>query len=186
MEEAASCQLIKVAFHVAAGIALSAAVSALEPSAKSLLSLLAPQHIQGRSIGLMATLGGVGGMAGNIVGTALYSWSKHHRPQQQQQHGASWGDGGGALPFTVVAALLAAAAAAVWSLPRVTGVPRGQLFHDHDPGKATAAAEGQKAPLSSSSSLSAPDGEEANPSCCEGSASLGALLRETSYDLKLN
>lgn len=99
--------------HAVLAIIFEASVRTLEPSLKSILSLSAPAAAQNRSLGFMSTLGGLGGMGGNIMGTWMFQTSNVWR----SKHGGlqKW-LGNGALPFAVVAVLLAIASLFMWLL----------------------------------------------------------------------
>ena len=175
-----------LAVHCGAAVVLQAALLTLEPSLKSLLSVYVPPHMQGRSLGLMATLGGIGGMGGNIAGTSLYAISKQgHGPLTLAK---------GALPFVIVSALLAVAAFALWFIrdgaaalisevcePLLPALP----LHTDSQAPVVAVASG-----ASSGIADGPDDTREGESQAvetEGSAgSLGLFVRETSYDMKLD
>jgi hypothetical protein len=169
--------------HCTAAVVLQASLLTLEPSLKSLLSLYVPPHTQGRSLGLMATLGGVGGMGGNIAGTWLYAFSKG-------SNGLAGGLAGGALPFAAVSGLLLVAAVAIWNI-RDGAVPSEPCepllpelvlhveFHALADTAAGNATDGMAA--------EAGDGMASDPTAANRSGTdLAAFVRETSYDMKLD
>jgi hypothetical protein len=169
--------------HCGAAVVLQASLLTLEPSLKSLLSLYVPPHTQGRSLGLMATLGGVGGMGGNIAGTWLYAFSKG-------SNGLAGGLAGGALPFAAVSGLLLVAAVAIWHIrdgavpsePCEPLLPASVLHVElHAPADETAGnATGGMA-------AEAGDGMASEPTAANRSGTdLAAFVRETSYDMKLD
>jgi hypothetical protein len=98
--------------HAILAIVFSASVHTLEPSLKSMLSLIVPASAQNRSLGAMSTLGGLGGMVGNLVGTWLFQRSK----VISSVAGAGRWLGNGALPFVVVTGVLSIASLFLWAL----------------------------------------------------------------------
>jgi len=174
-----------LAVHCGAAVVLQAALLTLEPSLKSLLSVYVPPHMQGRSLGLMATLGGVGGMGGNIAGTSLYAISK-----RSQGHTVL---GSGALPFVIVSTLLAVAAFALWCIRDGAAALISEVCEPLLP--ALPLQADSKAPaiaVATSMSHSIESGsEDADEVGSVGEAgatdiSLGLFVRETSYDMKLD
>jgi hypothetical protein len=179
--------------HIGLAILLQTSLLTLEPSLKSVFSLHVPPSVQGRSIGLMATIGGVGGMGGNLIGTYLYQASKDDSNNAARIFGGL--SRHGRLPFLLVAILLGIASASIgleWyhskksvmSEEEDAGIEVGLLQH----------------PVVGSNDL--PNQSQAVPCCGEieeddpdqddiliqsQAATIGSLLHlETSYDLKLD
>ena len=172
-----------MALHIALAVALHGTLLTLEPSLKSIFSLSVPPAAQGRSIGLMATIGGIGGMGGNLAGTWLYTTSK------------GWVGSpfaAGRLPFAAVALLLAVAAAAVGNLeePRRAN-PEACLERGEKVAASTAAPPPGAPPATAvrPKAFAEPDGgpsNEAGDNDVDDSSGVCCLQRETSYDLKLD
>jgi len=190
----------QVALHAVSAITFQAALCFLEPSLKSILSLVmssspsSASHTSsssssgsslGLGMGLMNTLGSVGGMIGNLAGMWMYKFSKDIGVGGS---GASKIMGsrsifqGGSLPFVVTAVLMAVSSTLIWRLEEPT-------HHDHED-----TDEESKVIISGGDVESGipvgnvGDGiegsledsrEERNDSCC-------LALRETTYDLKLD
>jgi len=97
--------------HAFLAIMFQSAVHTLEPSLKSIVSTDVHVSMQNRSLGLMSTLGGIGAMGGNLIGTFLFQRSK----DDTNGIGVGW-LGNGALPFAAVAGVLAVASLFLWAL----------------------------------------------------------------------
>jgi Na+/melibiose symporter-like transporter len=167
-----------LATHVIFAVILHAALLTTEPSMKSLISMHASSTTQGRSLGLMATLSGLGGVGGNTVGTYLYANSKG--PPSGQQSVAS--------PFVFACALLGAAAVVVGVVGDKTtdAGPATAVFADDISGH-------ERTTLLVEEGLSNPGGSEISAPIAlnqlhpaPSALGLGVLLRETSCDLKMD
>lgn len=99
--------------HVILAVVFEASVRTLEPSLKSILSLTVPVSAQNRSLGFMSTLGGLGGMGGNLMGTWLFHQS--NELSGTGVVGLEWLRNG-TLPFVAVAGVLALASVFLWTL----------------------------------------------------------------------
>lgn len=102
--------------HAILAIVFDSTVRTLEPSLKSILSLMVPTTAQNRSLGFMYTLGGLGSMGGNIMGTWMFQISNDSSEQATRRGGFPMLLGNGALPFAVVAFCLALASLLLWLL----------------------------------------------------------------------
>jgi hypothetical protein len=140
----------------------------------------------------MATIGGVGGMGGNLIGTYLYQASKDDSNNAARIFGAL--SRHGRLPFLLVAILLGIASASIgleWYHSKSV------LNQEEDPGIEVGLLQH---PVVDSNDL--PNQSQAVPCCGEieeddpvqddiliqsQAATIGSLLHlETSYDLKLD
>jgi len=148
-----------------------ASLFVLEPCLKSMLSLAVPAQSQGRCLGYMATLGSIGGMTGNVVGTWLFHVSKQVFPHSYD---------GGILPFAAVTVLLAMASLFFYCYGEVKGsllatdLVEDVLLENVELGRSNFCSSGDP-PLANES-----DFNERQNMC-----SL-ILQRETTYDLKLD
>ena len=102
--------------HAVLAIAFDSAIRTLEPSLKSILSLMVPTTAQNRSLGFMYTLGGLGSMGGNIMGTWMFHTSNTLIGPRISRGGFQMLLGNGALPFAAVAFCLALASLFLWLL----------------------------------------------------------------------
>ena len=170
--------------HIVLAIVFDATVRTLEPSLKSILSLTVPSTLQNRSLGFMSTLGGIGSMGGNIIGTWLFQISNTwYSTTPATTTTSKHGDtprlllllGNGALPFAVVSFCLILASLFLWLLEWEEG------WHRHH--------RRQQYPKEGSNQL--------DEACCEENSVTrdlehdGGLLypliqRETSYEMKLD
>lgn len=169
--------------HLALAICLQTSLLTLEPSLKSVFSLHVPARVQGRSIGLMATIGGVGGMAGNLIGTYLYQVSKDDGHTAARVFGGPLSSQG-RFPFLVVSTILGIASLLIGFEGYQSKDRTGESHHS----------------LLSSEEAESRTEEGEGGVCCGGemetedvlaqslvTPSIGSLLNlETSYDLKLD
>jgi len=77
----------KYLVHVVLAIVFEASVRTLEPSLKSILSLTVPAKAQNRSLRVLSTLGGIGGMGGNLIGTYMFQLSKTWTMSSRAENG---------------------------------------------------------------------------------------------------
>ncbi|KAL9190488.1 hypothetical protein ACHAXT_007699 [Thalassiosira profunda] len=170
--------------HALSAMALQSALFFLEPSLKSLLSIVvhAPSSKTkssslGGVVGFMQTLGSIGGMIGNLAGTYAYKLSKdagRNAPHILQ---------GGSLPFVAAAICMLVVSALIFSLEEPAHLEAMQaeeggyskLSHDGDVEHGRASGGGG-------------DGADSEPGEAEQEATEGCCLalRETTYDLKLD
>ena len=109
--------------HALSAMALQSALFFLEPSLKSLLSIVvhAPSSKTkssslGGVVGFMQTLGSIGGMIGNLAGTYAYKLSKDARLTEGGWNNVPHMLQGGSLPFVATATLMAVVSALIFSL----------------------------------------------------------------------
>jgi len=179
-----------LAWHIGFAVLLHVFVLVLEPSLKSLLSLNVPPEFQGRAVGLMATIGGLGGMGGNVAGTQLYAFTTGAGTGGGLVATVSRGAGG--LPFALVSGLLALSAAAIATLSPAAGsslldAPEGHSsFGEHQAGSLGHGVI-QGAPESNPSAEANEergDVDSQNPQLRDLCPTV--LMKETSYDPKLD
>ena len=159
----------QLGLHSVSAVALQSALYFLEPSLKSILSLIVNSPTVsspsdgssslGGTMGFLQTLGSIGGIVGNIAGTMMYKMSKDIAPNIG--HGLLRG---GSLPFVTIAFFMAIFSVLIWRLEEPTtlsGRNEGNAGNDIN-------AEPME------------DDERVKPdrSCL--------ALRETTYDLKLD
>ena len=182
----------QVALHVCTAVAFQAVLCFLEPSLKSILSLhvnlrpfFSPKSSStrgsslGLGMGLMSTLGNTGGILGNLAGTWMYKLSKDTTPLIRGQRNDMFLKDG-SLPFVFIAGLMAISSILVWRLEepiatttegidKETALVREEVEPKHSVGNEGSVIE-----------ESTEDSEESRQDrCC-------LLLRETTYDLKLD
>lgn len=119
--------------HAASAIAFQASLCFLEPSLKSIFSLTMNSSSTswqssgpslGLGMGLMNTLGSIGGMVGNLAGTWMYKVSKDISVEGSDGHldRSHIHFRGGSLPFVVTAVLMALSSLLIWRLEEPTHV----------------------------------------------------------------
>ena len=184
------------------------AVHTLEPSLKSLLSLMVPRHLQNRSLGFMSTLGGIGGMGGNLLGTRMFTISKQWNESGEDNapvFGMLRWLSGGVWPFAVVGSVLGIAALFLWILDlkesrytaMASNVPSSALSPLCEENCSGVAIGGggakettQKSSASGKGSSSSPVQQQPPASNTNANSSHGLffplLSRETSYEMKLD
>jgi hypothetical protein len=157
----------QLGLHALTAIAFHATLCFLEPSLKSILSLvvnsspIAPASkgsSLGGTMGFMQSLGNIGGMVGNIAGTVLYKFSKDIASSENAERtirGQTFIQEG-SLPFVVLAFMMAGISILIW-----------QLEEPAENGEDKVSIE------------SVEDSEEDRSGCC-------LALRETTYNLKLD
>jgi MFS family permease len=157
----------QLGLHALTAIAFHATLCFLEPSLKSILSLvvnsspIAPASkgsSLGGTMGFMQSLGNIGGMVGNIAGTVLYKFSKDIASSENAERtirGQTFIQEG-SLPFVVLAFMMAGISILIW-----------QLEEPAENGEHKVSIE------------SVEDSEEDRSGCC-------LALRETTYNLKLD
>ena len=175
--------------HALSAMALQSALFFLEPSLKSLLSIVvhAPSSKTkssslGGVVGFMQTLGSIGGMIGNLAGTWLYKLSK-----DAGLTGGGWNVPhilqGGKLPFVATGAGMMVVSALIFTLKepahlealRAEDGGYSKLSHDGDVERGRASGDGDDCAHSEPGEAE----KEATEGCC-------LALRETTYDLKLD
>lgn len=163
----------QLGLHAVSAIAFHATLCFLEPSLKSVLSLvvnspsIAPASrgsSLGGTMGFMQSLGNVGGMAGNIAGTMLYKFSKDIASGGNDEGMLRWHTfiRGGSLPFVVIAVVMAMMSALIWRLEEPPEDGEQKIAQETD------------------GILSMEDSEE------DKNGGFCLALRETTYDLKLD
>jgi len=193
------------ALHAVSAVAFQAALCFLEPSLKSILSLVvtsSPSSASrtspsssssspssgsslGLGMGLMNTLGSVGGMVGNLAGMWMYKLSKDigvDGSGTNEIKGSRSIFQGGSLPFVMTAVLMAVSSTLIWRLEEPT-------HHDHEDTDEESKVLINGGDIESGIPVGnvgdgiegslEDSGEEKNDSCC-------LALRETTYDLKLD
>ncbi|KAL7530191.1 hypothetical protein ACHAXR_004274 [Thalassiosira sp. AJA248-18] len=178
--------------HGFSAMAFQAALCFLEPSLKSILSIVVNSSSTsaslrgsslGGTVGFMQTLGNIGGMIGNLAGMWMYKLSKDIAGKENDGEGSQRIFHGGSLPFVATAALMAVSSILIWRLEE----PKHYVTADNDDTE-----EGECKTLCDTdveSGHSTPDGINSEPpddselgrpdGCC-------LAMRETTYDLKLD
>ena len=166
-------------FHAVSAMLFQAALCFLEPSLKSILSLVvnssssskAKRSSLGGTVGLMQMLGNLGGGIGNLSGTFLYKLSKDMSSNNIILQG-------GSLPFIATAGIMAVSSVLIWRLeePLQFRAPIAETTKGGDH-SAACDADVERGQCSVDSEE---DPENDRPDgCC-------LALRETTYDLKLD
>jgi MFS family permease len=162
----------QLGLHAISAIAFHATLCFLEPSLKSLLSLILNSPASkgsslGGTMGFMQSLGNIGGMTGNIVGTMLYKFSRDIAPGGNDESVIRWQTfiQGGSLPFVVITVVMAVMSALIWRLEEPAE------YRQHKIAQETNVKSGI---------VSMGDSEEDN------NDEFCLALRETTYDLKLD
>ena len=179
----------QLALHALSAIAFQGSLCFLEPSLKSILSLVAHTSSDSQSskasplgsiVGSMNSLGNVGGMIGNLAGTGLYKFSKSKDTTDLQYRFVK----GGSLPFVLTASLMAICTVLIWRLDEPTQFDSSKEAIEYKALSDGDIESGSTAAGSTSDTNtnieSVEDSENARPDgCC-------LALRETTYDLKLD
>jgi len=165
----------QILLHALSAMIFQACLCFLEPSLKSILSLVVTSPANGSSsksslgftMGFMTTIGNIGGMIGNIAGTWMYKYSKDVSNASILR--------GGALPFLATAFLLAISSMLIWGLDE----PR----HNHDDADdcndstTHSVSPGNVGRQEIDSDSLEESEQETRDGCC-------LALRETKYDVK--
>ena len=162
----------QLGLHALSAIAFHATLCFLEPSLKSILSLVVDSSSTtaaskgsslGGTMGFMQSLGNIGGMVGNLAGTMLYKFSKDIASGENDERTRFIE--GGSLPYVVIAFMMAVISILIWQLEEPAEDGQQKVEEEMD---------------AESSMESVEDSEEDRPDgCC-------LALRETTYDLKLD
>lgn len=162
----------QLGLHALSAIAFHATLCFLEPSLKSILSLVVDSSSTtaaskgsslGGTMGFMQSLGNIGGMVGNLAGTMLYKFSKDIASGENDERTRFIE--GGSLPYVVIAFMMAVISILIWQLEEPAEDRQQKVEEEMDV---------------ESSMESVEDSEEDRPDgCC-------LALRETTYDLKLD
>jgi len=181
----------QLGLHALSAMAFQAVLCFLEPSLKSILSLVvSPSSASsssskgsslGGTIGFMQTLGSIGGMVGNLAGTWMYKLSKDGSTKGRQIFFR-----GGSMPFVVTAFLMAVSSILIWRLEEpwhfaMTNV-KDSKEREYESVRDTDVENGRFDGDAGDDDNSEPveDSEKERPDgCC-------LVLRETTYDLKLD
>ena len=173
--------------HAVLAIVFEASVRTLEPSLKSILSLTVPATAQNRSLGFMSTLGGLGGMGGNLMGTWMFQrsqvWSS-----TPHNGGLHW-LGNGTLPFAIVSFVLALASLFLWLLEWEEASQHHHHHHHHRhteaSGKVNLCEENDQAAIDGGEGMLSPSVKTANDQ--DGNSLFYPLMQmDTSYEMKLD